>query len=114
MTSGSLENLARIGSLKAEPFSRSDFDGLLRSGMRRLLDARNAKLSLDSRFDLAYNASHALALAALRLHGYRADNRYIDHPGQQSLADVQLAVVLCDVPFVVCCVQDAPPLRGKA
>jgi len=26
---------------------------------------------------LAYNASHALALAALRWHGYRSDNRYI-------------------------------------
>lgn len=31
----------------------------------------------ESRFDLAYNASHALALAALRWHGYRSDNRYI-------------------------------------
>jgi hypothetical protein len=30
-----------------------------------------------SRFDLAYNASHALALAALRRAGYRSDNRYI-------------------------------------
>lgn len=71
MTSGPLENLARIGSLKAEPFSHSDFEGLLQSGMRRLLDARNTALSLDSRFDLAYNASHALGLAALRFHGYR-------------------------------------------
>jgi hypothetical protein len=30
-----------------------------------------------SRFDLAYNASHALALATLRWHGYRSDNRYL-------------------------------------
>lgn len=28
-------------------------------------------------FDLAYNAAHALSLAALRWHGYRAGNRYI-------------------------------------
>jgi hypothetical protein len=34
-------------------------------------------LSIESRFDLAYNASHALALAALRWHGYRSDSRYI-------------------------------------
>ena len=27
--------------------------------------------------DLAYNATHALSLAALRLCGYRSDNRYI-------------------------------------
>jgi hypothetical protein len=26
---------------------------------------------------LAYNAAHSLALAALRKHGYRPDNRYI-------------------------------------
>ena len=30
-----------------------------------------------SRFDLAYNAAHALCLAALRHSGYRAANRYM-------------------------------------
>lgn len=34
-------------------------------------------LSLESRFDLAYNAAHALSLATLRWHGYRSENRYI-------------------------------------
>lgn len=36
-------------------------------------------MSLESRFDLAYNASHALALAlaALRWHGYRSESRYL-------------------------------------
>ena len=33
--------------------------------------------SLESRFDLAYSASHALSLAALRRLGYRPANRYI-------------------------------------
>ena len=33
-------------------------------------------LSLDSRFDLAYNAAHAFSLAALRWHGYRSEHRY--------------------------------------
>jgi hypothetical protein len=42
-----------------------------------LNDAQNATLSLESRFDLAYNAAHALCLAALRKQGYRAKNRYI-------------------------------------
>ena len=37
----------------------------------------NPTLSFDSRFDLAYNATHSLSLAALRWYGYRADNRYI-------------------------------------
>ena len=65
MTSA-LENLAKVGSLKLEAFSQADFDGLLRSGKRRLADACKADLSIESRFDLAYNASHALGLAALR------------------------------------------------
>jgi hypothetical protein len=43
----------------------------------RLHDAQNTTLALESRFDLAYNAAHALCLAALRRMGYRASNRYI-------------------------------------
>ena len=33
--------------------------------------------ALESRFDLAYNAAHALCLAALRHAGYRSTNRYM-------------------------------------
>lgn len=46
-------------------------------GRVRLKDAANATLGLESRFDLAYNAAHALSLAALRWHGYRSENRYL-------------------------------------
>ena len=77
MTSQNLENLVKTGSLKSEPASQGEFNGLLRSAKARLTDAENASLAIESRFDLAYNASHALALAALRWHGYRSDNRYI-------------------------------------
>ncbi|KAF2409367.1 hypothetical protein PSAN_17720 [Pseudomonas antarctica] len=34
-------------------------------------------MSFASRFDLAYNAAHAIALTALRLQGYRSDKRYL-------------------------------------
>jgi hypothetical protein len=34
-------------------------------------------LSVYSRFDLAYNAAHALSLATLRRLGYRSENRYL-------------------------------------
>lgn len=71
-----LDNLVRIGQLKAEQPAQAEFDGLVRSGQVRLADAANATLSLESRFDLAYNAAHALALAAMRWHGYRSENRY--------------------------------------
>jgi hypothetical protein len=77
MTLENLLNLHKTGSLKLEPSSASEFAGLLRSAIVRLQDAKNATLAQDSRFDLAYNASHALALAALRYWGYRSDNRYL-------------------------------------
>lgn len=73
-----LENLAGPGkSLRAEPPDEAEIEGLLRTGKARLKDAANEQLSLESRFDLAYNAAHALCLAALRRKGYRASNRYI-------------------------------------
>ncbi len=72
-----LENLVRIGQLKAEPPAESEIRGLIQSGLRRLQDADRQELSLESRFDLAYNSAHALALAALRLHGYRSESRYL-------------------------------------
>lgn len=73
-----LENLCGPGKqLKAEPPDANEIAGLLRTGLARLADARNATLALESRFDLAYNAAHALCLAALRRMGYRSSNRYI-------------------------------------
>ena len=77
MSNEHLDRLVRIDQLKSESFSQSEFDGLIRSGGARLSDAKNESLSLESRFDLAYNASHALSLAALRWHGYRSNNRYL-------------------------------------
>ncbi len=73
----SLENLVRSGGLKAEPPDQKECAGLLRSAVDRLKDAHNPTLSFASRFDLAYNAAHALALTALRLCGYRSDRRYL-------------------------------------
>ena len=72
-----LANLLRIGKIKAEPPNARELAGLLASGDRRLTDAQRVDLAFDSRFDLAYNAAHALALYALRRLGYRSDNRYL-------------------------------------
>lgn len=77
MISPNLENLVRTGQLKREPADQQEFAGLVRSGRARLIDARNQSLALESRFDLAYNASHAVALAALRWHGYRSETRFM-------------------------------------
>jgi hypothetical protein len=73
-----LENLCGPGKpLRVEPPDAAEFDTLKRLGHERLADAGSVTLALASRFDLAYNASHALSLAALRWHGYRSSNRYI-------------------------------------
>jgi hypothetical protein len=63
--------------LRAEPPDAKEFAGLQRSALARLKDAQNKTLSVEGRFDLAYNAAHALCLAALRWHGYRSGNRFI-------------------------------------
>ena len=76
MPSPELERLADLGHLKRERPGRTEFEGLVHGAEVRLADARRTELSRASRFDLAYNAAHALALAALRWHGYRADKRY--------------------------------------
>ena len=61
-----LESLSGPGkSLQKEPPDTKEFDGLKASGRARLADATNAANSLEGRFDLAYNAAHALCLAAL-------------------------------------------------
>lgn len=76
--SSALENLCGAGKpLSKEAFDAREFEGLLRSGRARLADAYNTTLSIEGRFDLAYNAAHALGLAALRRLGYRASQRYI-------------------------------------
>jgi len=76
MTSQNLENLLKLGQLKLEAGDAKEFAGLVRSASARLTDAHQVSLAIESRFDLAYNAAHALALAALRWHGYRSDKRY--------------------------------------
>ncbi|MGH8738562.1 MAG: hypothetical protein ACREVC_14480, partial [Burkholderiales bacterium] len=76
--SSPLENLVGPGkALAAEAPDAKEFAGLKRAGLARLRDAQNPTNSLEGRFDLAYNAAHALCLAALRYRGYRSGNRYI-------------------------------------
>lgn len=77
MTQRELDNLVRIGQLKLEPPAANELAGLLRSGSLRLTDAKRDELSLESRFDLAYSAARALALAALRAKGFRSESRYL-------------------------------------
>lgn len=73
-----LENLSGPGKpLAAEAPDAKEFNGLKTKAFLRLKDAANEQLSLEGRFDLAYNAAHGFCLAALRWHGYRPQHRYI-------------------------------------
>jgi hypothetical protein len=65
------------GPLAAEPPDAKEFAGLRQRALSVLHDAQRTDLGLESRFDLAYNAAHALCNAALRHAGYRARQRYI-------------------------------------
>jgi len=72
-----LDNLVKIGKLKREPPDQTEFDGMVSAAKTKLKDVALAGLSTDSQFALAYGAAHALALAALRWHGYRSESRYL-------------------------------------
>lgn len=73
-----LESLCKPGgSLKREAPDHNEYDGLVRTALARLNDAGNGANALESRFDLAYSAAHALRLAALRRLGCRAEKCYI-------------------------------------
>jgi len=77
MTLRNLENLVKVNQLKTEAPDQAEYDSLINSADCRLQDAQYKGLSDISRFTLAYGAAHSLAVAALRWHGYRSDNRYL-------------------------------------
>lgn len=106
MTSSSLDNLVKTGQLKREPASETEIHGLISAGKAKLNDSCMDSLSPESRFDLSYNAAHALALAALRLKGYRSENRFVVF---------QCLVHTCDLePTLVRVLSDAHGRRNRA
>lgn len=76
MPESALENLARIGQLKAEARNDAECTRMLKMAHTRLADARLPRVSLEGRFTAAYNAAHGAALVALRWYGYRSENRF--------------------------------------
>ena len=77
MRKAKLDALVKIGNIRLEPSDPEEVESLVASGKVRLVDAERSELSIESRFDLAYNASHSLVLAALRKNGYRSSGRYL-------------------------------------
>lgn len=89
MSSEELDNLVKIGKLRTGESTDGEINGLIQRGLTKIDDYKQAKLSTDSLFDLAYNAAHALCLAALRHSGYRSDNRYIVFQCTQHTMDLE-------------------------
>ena len=66
-----LDNLRRIGKLKAHAADERETAQLLESAERALKDAAIAELSSTARLDLAWRAVMQAALAAVMANGYR-------------------------------------------
>lgn len=69
-----LENLIGKG-LQREPASQVEIARFCVKIDTKLTDAQNMTLSLDTRFDVAYEALLQIGFAALRANGYRPDSR---------------------------------------
>ena len=89
MARENLDNLVKARQLQREAPVDDEIANLIHSGLVRLADAKNRSLGFASRFDLAYNAAHALSLAALRFAGYRSNNRYIVFQCTQHTLDLE-------------------------
>ena len=72
MTPEELDNLVRIGELKPASITNMNISTLIQSGLAYLEDAKNDKLGIESRFNLAFSAAYALSLSALWINGYSA------------------------------------------
>lgn len=77
MSIENLDNLVKTGNMQTEKISQPEFDGLYQSAVAQLGDSKNTGLTLESRFALAYGASHSIALAALRYREYRCSSRQL-------------------------------------
>jgi len=75
----SLENLARIGRLKAHAPTRTEIVKLLVAAARNLRDASHTENSASNRYTCAYTAIMQAAQAALFANGYRPSTSESGH-----------------------------------
>jgi hypothetical protein len=96
-----LDNLAKIGRLKAHAASKEEIADLLAAARRNLGDAHASNISTENRFDAAYKCILQAALIGLMAQGFRPDTKSPGHHATviQSLPktigiDAQRVVVL--------------------
>lgn len=66
-----MENLLRIGKLKAHAVTKIEIERLFASADRALVDAAKDSNGADTRFGLAYRAVMQVAMAAMMASGFR-------------------------------------------
>lgn len=74
-----MENLLKIGQIKAHPPDGEEIEQLLNAARRNLRDARVTSISPETRFDAAYKAIMQSALSALMMHGFRPNTNRPGH-----------------------------------
>lgn len=74
-----LQNLLRIGKLKAHSPTAAEVQRLLAAIERNLKDAAQTGISDETRFDAAYKAVMQCALAAMLVNGYRPSTSEVGH-----------------------------------
>jgi hypothetical protein len=86
-----LQNLLRIGKLKAHVATALEIKRLLAAVERNLADAAVAQVSDENRFDAAYKAVMQCALAAMMASGYRPS---VSEPGHHATLIQSLPLTL--------------------
>lgn len=79
MTLENLQNLEKVGQLKAHVTSREEVQRMLESARRNIADAAVEAVSYETRFESAYKAIMQLALAAMMANGFRPDTKKPGH-----------------------------------
>jgi hypothetical protein len=90
-----LDNLLRIGQLKAHPIDVREIRELVGAARRNLADSRVESISVENRFDAAYKCIMQCALTSLLAHGYRPDTK---KPGHHQTAIQTLSRTLAATP----------------
>lgn len=75
----SLENLLETGQLKEHPVNAAEIQKLLAAARSSLRDAQVEQISLELRFEAAYNSILRNALVALMVKGYRPSTNQPGH-----------------------------------
>jgi hypothetical protein len=92
MASSNLENLVKLHKLEIHPPQKAEIEGHLQTAKDLLKTARLPGVPASARFLNLYEAAHAVALAGVKLAGYRSKDGEGNRQTALSLIEQTLAV----------------------